>query len=98
MKLPLELSCCIVDLDEVAYIVYHLTLVPVSQIVTVDQFNARPLGERQLTVALRGGKTFTLFSEDAAVFVSVFRKQVKEWINEQILVWQKGFEENKDAT
>ncbi len=97
MKLPLELSCCIVDLDEVAYVTYHLAAISVSQTITVEQFNAKPLGERQLSVILCGGKGFTLFGEDAAVFTSVFRKQVKEWVNEQVLQWRKEFEENKDT-
>jgi len=54
------------------------------------------LRRKLLLVTLRSGHTLDLREGDAAVFNSVFGKKVKEWVNEQVLVWRKQFEDNKD--
>ena len=101
MRLPLELTCCIIDLDEVALMEYckddltleHHPLIPIWR----AQFDALDLLEKKILVELRSGCIRVFTGEDAAVFANVFGKQVKEWVNEQVLQWRKEFEENKDV-
>lgn len=96
MKLPLELSSCIVDMNEVAAVKYYVAKFGLSP-ATQGQFEAALVANKRLLVTLRSGCTLDLREGDAAVFASAYGKKVKEWVNEQVLAWLKQFEENKDA-
>jgi len=96
MKLPLELSDCTVDLEEVAAVKYYTTNQGLSP-VTREQFEAALVMNKRLLVTLRSGHILDLRQADAGVFASVFGKKCKEWVNEQILAWRKQFEDNKDV-
>lgn len=99
MRLPLELSNCTVDMEEVASVKYCSTDRRTS-LCTRAQFKATVLQNQRLIVALRSGHVLDLRGEDAAVFNSVFSKQVKgrlQLAQANVIAWRKQIEENKDT-
>lgn len=87
MKLPLELSTCTVDLEEVAVMKYSATDRRTA-FVTKEQFKCLDLRHKRLLVTLRSGRVLDLREGDADVFASVYGKKVQG----EISIWRHRHE------